>query len=115
MQGAILENTGPVSFFVQTTDGTIVMRHQDQTRSRLAGDKGQLQDATVLPASVQSSHEEWEDGTEITRARVLPEETPPNRDEQSLREETGSTVTLPVSPVLRRSTRISKPLDRLAL
>ena len=123
LPGTILERTGPVSFCCELTDGTVVRRHQDQMRNRIT--TGKVGELAPAPGADEEVLDDLEDGTVTGRASISnvqnpadasvgqtaePEEKHPRSEEQP----TSSEMIAPtMEPVIRRSSRTSKPPDRL--
>ena len=105
LPGHILHKPGPMSYFVKLDDGRYIRRHQDNVR---------LRSYAVEPT------ESHESGKELFNENtVLPNVTVATSDKESdtippLPEMPPINTPLGTSPV-RRSTRASKPPDRLDL
>ena len=105
LPGHILHKPGPMSYFVKLDDGRYIRRHQDNVRFRSY--------AVEPTESHESGKELFNENT------VLPNVTVATSDKESdtippLPEKPPINTPLGTSPV-RRSTRVSKPPDRLDL
>ena len=97
LPGVVTEQKGSLLFFVQLSDGHIVRRHIDHIRVRTVDETPTLLEDDILPP--------------LTVASQAREEPQPLSSQPAKEPQLPSSQ--PVAP-LRRSTRVSRPPDRLS-
>ena len=106
LPGVIVDQTGPVSFHIRLDDGRVVRRHQDHIHLRLSASESSSVDDYDLPLVTPVNVNE--------PAVSIPEPVPVGNAATSVTVPTSPVHTPAPEPVLRRSTRVSKPPDRLS-
>lgn len=135
LPGVILEKTGPVSFRITLEDGRVIRRHQDHVRLRYDPDQPDVEDRLQgLPRATGPVGRQYPDVPETVNLPDAGEQhtrtsndtvggdngRPPVQEDP--RQSSTADVSLPPTPrcaaeniPLRRSTRISKPPEKLTL